>query len=109
MAILYNKPLSPQNYLELMTGRIFTLSNNKDQIDEIENILDNEFSEGTYWNYDFYDIDRVLKNGVNVVLVELCNGTDNGEPIYDYRWFEVADDWTRETLIKKMGEDKNEI
>lgn len=103
MGILYNKPLSPQNYLELMTGNYYCL-NEDNQLKQVENILDEQFGQGTYQSFPLDNIAEIIKNDHKVVLVEIVNIViEDDEAKFDniYRWFEVPDNWTREILIEK--------
>lgn len=53
--VVYNGILTPQAYLEIMTGKYFIL-NADDQIEAVENILDKQFGEGMYWSFALEEI-----------------------------------------------------
>ncbi len=101
--IIYDGVLTPQAYLEIMTGNYYILKKSN-QVDEVEKILDNEEGDGTYWTYSLYDTSEVLGNNKNVVLVEFVNITDEPEQEYIYRWCEVPEDMTREDFLNKLKE-----
>jgi hypothetical protein len=104
--IVYNGILTPQAYLEIMTGKYFTL-NADNQIEAVENILDKHFGEGMYWSFALDDIEEVVKNGHKVVLVECVNSANkNGiaEQEKIYRWFEVPEEWNKEVFEERLKE-----
>ena len=49
------------------------------------------------WSYPLTETDYVLKNNLRVVLVECINVVDNGTEKC-YRWFEVPECVTSETI-----------
>lgn len=105
-AILYDRMLTPQQYLEIMTGKYFCLDADN-QLETVENILDDEFGEGVYWSFVLDSIDEITENGHKVVLVEIVNiiiRNDKAEQKKLYRWFEVPDNWTKEFVEKKLAE-----
>lgn len=104
--VVYNGVLTPQAYLEIMTGKYFTL-NADNQIEAVENILDKQFGEGVYWSFALDDIAEIVENGHKVVLVECVksankNGIVEQEKIY--RWFEVPEEWTKEMFEERLKE-----
>lgn len=105
-AILYEGILTPQQYLEMMTGKYFCLDADN-QFEAVENILDGEFGEGAYWSFALDSIDEVMESSHKVILVEIVNiiiHNDKAEQEKLYRWFEVPDDWTKELVEKKLAE-----
>ena len=104
--IIYDGLLTPQAYLEIMTGKYFIL-NTDNQIEAVENILDKYFGEGEYWSYALEDIAEAAENGHKVALVECVNSTNkNGivEQEKIYRWFEVPEEWTKEMFEERLKE-----
>ena len=99
--IIYDKVLTPQAYLELMTGNYYSLKK-PNQVEEVEKILDKEEGNGTCWTYSLYDTPE--ENNKNVVLVEFVNITDESEQEHIYRWCEIPEDWTGEDFLRKLKE-----
>lgn len=86
---------SPQNFLEVITGKCFIIDG-EDDIDLIHSILIQEKYEDddccTVWDYPLDEIDEALENDRDVVLVDCMvvnPKTDRFEHLY--RWFEVPD------------------
>ncbi len=105
-AIMYDKALSARTYLEIMTGTYYCLRADN-QLEEVENILDEQFGKGAYWSFALDNISEVMENDHKVVLVECVNIVMEGnkaEQYPIYRWFEVPNDWTKEMLIEKLNE-----
>ena len=100
--IMYDKVLKPQNYLEMMTGTYYCL-NADNQLEQVENILDDRFGEGAYWSFALDNISEVMENDHKVVLVHIVNINDDCEQEDIYRWFEVPDDWTKETVVEQLS------
>ena len=101
--IIYDGVLTPQAYLEIMTGNYYILKN-PNQVEEVEKILDKEEGDGAYWTYSMYDTAEVLENNKNIVLVEFVNITYESEQEHIYRWCEVPEDMTREDILNKLKE-----
>lgn len=102
--ILYDGVLTPQQYLEMMTGKYFCLDADN-RLETVENILDGEFGKGAYWDFSLDSIDEIMENGHKVVLVEIVNiiiKNDKSELEKLYRWFEVPDDWTKESVKRNL-------
>ena len=103
--IMYDKVLTPQTYLEMMTGKYYCL-NADNQLEQVENILDSQFGEGAYWSFALDNIGEVMENDHKVVLVECVNivmEDDKAKQEHIYRWFEVPDDWTTETVVEQLS------
>lgn len=100
--ILYDGVLSPQNYLQIVTGRCFCLHADN-QIEEVENILDYELGVGTCWSYPLKETVEVVKNDNDVVLVEIVNINENCEQERLCRWFEIPDSLTKEEFLKRLN------
>lgn len=102
--IMYDKILSAQTYLEMMTGNYYCL-NADNQVEQVENILEEQFGQGAYWSFALDNITEVIKNDHKVVLVEIVNIVmegDEAEQDNIYRWFEVPDDWTKEDVLEQL-------
>ena len=102
--IMYDKILSAQTYLEMMTGNYYCL-NADNQVEQVENILDEQFGQGAYRSFALDNITEVIKNDHKVVLVEIVNIVMEGNEAEQdniYRWFEVPDDWTKENVLEQL-------
>ena len=102
--IMYDKILSAQTYLELITGNYYCL-NADNQVEQVENILEEQFGQGAYWSFALDNITEVIKNDHKVVLVKIVNIVmegDEAEQDNIYRWFEVPDDWTKEDVLEQL-------
>jgi hypothetical protein len=102
--IMYDKILSAQTYLELITGNYYSL-NADNQVEQVENILYEQIGQGAYRNFALDNITEVMKNDHKVVLVEIVNiimEGDEAEQDNIYRWFEVPDDWTKENVLEQL-------
>ena len=106
--IMYDGILTPQTYLEIMTGKYFCLDA-ENQLELAEKILDEQCGNGLYWSFALDDIDEVIKNRHKVVLVEITNiviKVDKVEQKTNYRWFEVPEEWTKAEFQKRLSEVK---
>lgn len=73
--IIYDKILSAQTYLEMMTGNYYCL--NADN--QVENILEEQFGQGVYRSFALDNITEVMKNDHKVVLVKIVNIVMEGD------------------------------
>ena len=85
--IASNVILSPQNFLELVTGECFIIHTSKPVIQQIEEIL-NDYKL-PFVSYDLKDVHLALSAGVPIVLVDCCDTDENFQPIISYRWFQI--------------------
>lgn len=86
------KIYSPQNYLEIVTGRCYIISGEND-VEFIEKILEEECD--SMWSYPLSEIDHIVEEGLDVVLVDCMVVNANTERFeHVYRWFEVPEDFT---------------
>ena len=102
--IMYDKILSAQTYLEMMTGNYYCL-NADNQVEQVENILEEQFGQGAYRSFALDNITEVMKNDHKVVLVKIVNIVmegDEAEQDNIYRWFEVPDDWTKKMFQNNL-------
>lgn len=101
--IKYDGVVYPQAFLAVLTGKYFCVTADN-QVEEIENILDEEFGKGQHWSYPFSETVDVVKNNKSVVLVEIVNINEECEQERFYRWFEVPEDMSKEEFTKKLSE-----
>lgn len=101
--ILYDGVVYPQAFLEVLTGKCFSVSA-ANQLELVEKILDSELGEGQCWSYPFSETKDVVENDKNVVLVEIVNINEKCEMERLYRWFELPDEWTKEEFRKRLSE-----
>lgn len=85
--IASNAILSPQNFLEFVTGECFIIHTSKPVIQQIEEILDHYNLPSV--SYDLKDVHLALSAGVPIVLVDCCDTDENFQPTISYRWFQV--------------------
>ena len=89
-----NVSLTPQEYLEIVTGKVYFI-NADNQVEQVEEIL---VQEGfSLWSYPLSELNYVVETGLKVVLVECVNVTDKGLE-KAYRLFEVPDSVTSESV-----------
>lgn len=86
------KVFSPQEFVELMTGKTVLFSKD-DTVAEIEAVLKLNLDE-ELWNYPLSEIDHIVENNLNVVLVDVSGHNNKGEWVNEVRWFEVTEDFT---------------
>ena len=94
--IITDRILNPQTSLDLMTGNYYPLNVNN-QLEAIEEILDREFGEGTFWSYSLTDIPDE-EHDVKLVPVEIVNITDDCKQDKFCRLFQVSEDWDKAEL-----------
>lgn len=81
---------SPQEYLELVTGKTYIMRGD-DDIRCVEEILKENNLE--LWNYPLSEINHIVENNLNVVVVEcMVWNEDKVEFEHILRWFEVEGD-----------------
>lgn len=90
--IVSNRAFSPQNYLEGMTDKCYTLNSTDiaGMCEEIEGILEQNGIHDV-WGRPLNEIDTVLGAGNEVVLVELTGDNEDGVWDTEYRWYEITD------------------
>ena len=85
---------SPQSYLEAVTGKCYIIDGDND-VELIEKLLKENDLE--FWNYPLSEIDHIVENNLNVVLVDcLVTNKETDEFEYQYRWFEVPENFEEE-------------
>lgn len=81
------KIFTPQEYLELVTGKTYIISSDND-VEAVELILEKEGYD--FWTYTFTEIEHVIDNEVPVVLVDyMIYNEDTKEFEHVLRWSEV--------------------
>lgn len=84
---------APQNYVGLVTGTYYCFKHKEPPVSEIKKLL--KVNGKTLRSYPMDRIDLVVKNKVNVVLVDVSHY--HGDTyINEYRWFEVDCDINKE-------------
>ena len=85
---------SPQNYLMAVTGKCYMHDGENDIVFITSVLMDEDL---VLWDYPLSEIDHIVKNDLNVVLVDCMvvnEETDQFE--HEYRWFEVPNDFKEE-------------
>jgi hypothetical protein len=85
-----DEAISAEEYVKLVTDKDIKLDPEKDEYDQIQEILKENNLEGVLWDYDFNDLDEVVINCSYAVLVKLKNYVEDSE--YSIRIFEVLED-----------------
>ena len=86
------KLYSPQTFCEQMTGYCYGFIKD-DTVAEIEAVLRKHGLESEHWSYPLEEIDRIVENGINVVLVDVSGFDEQSVWRTKYRWFEVPEDF----------------
>ena len=91
--VLSKEIYSPQYYIETVTGNYYIFRNDTTILDEMQTLLAlNNFEN--LWNYPLTEIDHIVKNKINVVLVDVSDyDVESQTWIKEYRWFEVPEDF----------------
>ncbi len=92
--VVTNKLYSPQEFVEVLTGKYYTWSF-EDEIDIIHALLaDNgiESEENPLWDYPLNEIDHIVEHDIPVVLVDVMVVSPNGDFKHELRWFEIPAD-----------------
>ena len=82
--VMSDSLFSPQTYVELVTGNCYIFDDGT--VKEIEHLL-HQNGLDFLWNYPLEEIDHIVKNQLNVVLVECVS--EEAPYITELRWFEV--------------------
>ena len=81
------KLYSPQNYLELITGKTYIVQGDND-IELIEKILEQEGY--CLWNYSLNEVEHLIESEIPVVMVDcMIYKEEKKEYEHEIRWFEV--------------------
>ncbi len=89
--VKYEGAYSPQSYVEMVTGQcyLFRADTLPDLIREIRHDL--KISGYALRDYPLSEIAEIVKEEMDVVLVELAGEDGGGERSTVYRWFEVPE------------------
>lgn len=89
--VKYEGAYSPQSYVEIVTGQcyLFQADTLPDLITEIRHLL--SINGHSLRDYPLSEIAEIVKEGMDVVLVELAGEDGSGEWNTIYRWFEVPE------------------
>lgn len=95
--IISNTLYSPQSYLEMITGVCYIIEEDSD-VDFIRRILKEKGFDLA--DYEFKDIDKIVKDNTNVVLVDCMNYSEDILAFTtDLHWFEVSDEIMKESEL----------
>lgn len=84
------KIFTPQEYLELVTGKTYDIGSELNDVEAVELILEKEGYD--FWTYTFTEIEHVIDNEVPVVLVDyIVYNEDIKEFEHVLRWSEVSE------------------
>lgn len=89
---------SPQVFVEKLTGMCYGFDKD-DTASEIHSLLKHhgiENDDRILFDYPLDEIDEIITNDVPVVLVDTTYINDKCEMVYEYRWFEVPEDFEEE-------------
>ena len=88
--ILSNNILSPQEFVEYLTGRCYCFreDNPSEEIHKILKLNGIEHEEAPLRDYPLNEI-LTLEAGISVVLVDVLAIDDKFEPRPEWRWFEI--------------------
>ena len=89
------KLYSPQTYCEKMTGCCYGFDH-EDTVNEMGTVLKRHGLESEIWSYLLSEIDRIVENGLNVVLLDVSGFSKEGKWRQEYRWFELPEDFEEE-------------
>ena len=89
MGQIINQMMSPQNYLEIMTGETFII-NGDDDNKLSKNVLRQRGIRAK--SYDFDDISGLVNATGQYVLVDAI-ADDNVGMYHAYRWWQIPDDY----------------
>lgn len=88
------KIYSPQQYLEVITGKYYIIRG-EDDVAFIHGVLAHE--ELNFWDYPLSEIKHIVENNINVVLVDCMVVNDKTDQFeHEYRWFEVPEGFKEE-------------
>lgn len=89
MAVLSKDIYSPQSFVEAITGKYYIFNIDNSIFEEIQTLLClNGYTN--LWNGSVADIDYVVKNNLDVVLVDISDFDEKmGKWVQEYYWFEI--------------------
>lgn len=89
---------SPQNFVEKLTGCCYGFDKDN-TVEEIHILLKKhgiETDESPLFDYPLDEIEEIVANEVPVVLVDTTYIDDDYQMVYEYRWFEVPENFVDE-------------
>lgn len=89
--VVTNKLYSPQDFVEILTGKYYIFDGD-DDFDQIHAALVQngiESLDDTMWDYPLNEIDHIVDGNLNVVLVKGMVLNEDNELEYELRWFEI--------------------
>lgn len=92
--VVTNKLYSPQEFVEVLTGKCYIFRSD-DDIEEIHELLREngvESEQNPLWDYPLNEIDHIVLNDINVVLVDVMIINDDDEFEHELRWFEIPEE-----------------
>ena len=99
MAVLSNNIYSPQNFIATLTDKYYIFTKDVPILEEMHMLLClNSFEN--LWDYPLTEIDHIVKNNLNVVLVDVSD-YDGKNWVAEYRWFEVPESYSNNFLKLK--------
>ena len=92
--VVTNKLYSPQEFVEVLTGKYYTWTwDNDNDIEVIHDLLYHngiESDESPLWDYPLNEIAHIVENNINVVLVDVAVWNEETEHFeHELRWFEI--------------------
>lgn len=92
--VVTNKLYSPQEFVEVLTGKYYTWTwDNDNDIEVIHDLLYHngiESDESPLWDYPLNEIAHIVENNINVVLVDVAVWNEETRHFeHEVRWFEI--------------------
>ena len=85
------KLFTPQSYVEALTGNCYVFGSDN-VCEQISNVL--LFNKmPNLFDYPLSEIDHIVENKIDVVLVDVSCFDKQGIWHYEYRWFEVPENF----------------
>ena len=85
------KLFTPQSYVEALTGNCYVFGSDN-VCEQISNVLLLNKMQNLF-DYPLSEIDHIVENKIEVVLVDVSCFDKHGIWHYEYRWFEVPENF----------------
>ena len=85
------KLFTPQSYVEALTGNCYVFGSDN-VCEQISNVLLLNKMPNLF-DYPLSEIDHIVENKIDVVLVDVSCFDKHGIWHYEYRWFEVPENF----------------
>ena len=85
------KLFTPQSYVEALTGNCYVFGSDN-VCEQISNVLLLNKMPNLF-DYPLSEIDHIVENKIDVVLVDVSCFDKHGTWHYEYRWFEVPENF----------------